>query len=279
MKQRSLAALGARGFHNIAYTEWGEAGRPAVVCVHGLTRNSRDFDALAAALAADRRVACPDMPGRGRSDWLADPAEYGYPRYLSDIAALVARLDVDRVDWVGTSMGGLIGMMLAATPGSPIRRLVLNDVGPFIPRASLERLRTYVGQDPAFADEAELEAYLRRVHAPFGPLDDEEWRHFVAHGQRRDAEGALRLGYDPAIGRIFAGELRDIDLWAMWECISCPVLVLRGASSDLLTADTAAAMTARGPRAELVTIPGVGHAPALMAPDQIAIVREWLGAA
>jgi pimeloyl-ACP methyl ester carboxylesterase len=279
MRQRSLAALGSRGFHTVAYAEWGEADRTAVLCAHGLTRNGRDFDALAAALSRDRRVVCPDIVGRGRSEWLADPAEYGYPCYMADMAALIARVDVDAVDWVGTSMGGLVGMMLAALPGTPIRRLVLNDVGPFIPRAALERLRTYVGQDPIFADEAELEAYLRRVHAPFGPLDDEDWRHFVRHGQRRDAGGALRLAYDPAIGRIFSGEVRDVDLWAVWECISCPVLVLRGAQSDLLTADTAAAMAARGPRAEVVTIPGVGHAPALRTADQIAIIREWLGGA
>lgn len=279
MRQRFLAALGAAGFHRIAYVEWGEAGRPAVVCAHGLTRNGRDFDTLAAALSDERRVVCPDMPGRGRSDWLANPAEYGYPRYAADMAALIARLDVESVDWVGTSMGGLVGMMMAALPGSPIRRLVLNDVGPFIPKAALARIGSYVGQDPAFADEAELEAYLRRVHAPFGPLDDEEWRHFARHGQRRDAAGTLRLAYDPAIGRIFTGEVRDVDLWAMWECVACPVLVLRGAESDLLTADTASAMTVRGPRAELVTFPGVGHAPALIADDQVAVVREWLGKA
>jgi pimeloyl-ACP methyl ester carboxylesterase len=278
MKQRSLMALGARGFHSIAYVEWGEPDRPAVICAHGLTRNGRDFDALAGALAGQRRVVCPDLPGRGRSDWLADPAEYGYPRYTTDMTALIARLDVDSVDWVGTSMGGLVGLMLAAMPGSPIRRLVLNDIGPFIPRAALERLGRYVGQDPVFAGEAELEAYLRRTYAPFGPLEDEDWRHFATHSQRRDAEGRLRLAYDPAIGRIFSGELRDVDLWAVWECVSCPVLVLRGAQSDLLTADTAAAMAARGPRAEVFTFAGVGHAPALIAADQIAAVRDWLTA-
>jgi len=161
MNQQSFLGLGPHGFHRIAYVEWGEARDPAVICAHGLTRNGRDFDRLAAALADARRVVCPDMAGRGRSDWLADGAGYGCPQYCADMNALIARLAVEAVDWVGTSMGGLIGLMLAAMPGSPIRRLVLNDIGPFIPKAALERMAGYVGKDPGFADRAALEAYLR----------------------------------------------------------------------------------------------------------------------
>src|SRR5215470_576684 len=276
MNQRSLLGLGPHGFHRIAYVEWGEARDGTVICVRGLTRNGRDFDHLAAALAGARRVVCPDMAGRGRSNWLADGADYGYPQYCADMNALIARLGVETVDWVGTSMGGLIGLMLAAMPGSPIRRLVLNDIGPFVPKAALVRLAGYVGKDPAFADLAALEAYLRQVHAGFGPLGDDEWRHLAQHGHRRDAAGGLRLVYDPAIGRAFAGEPVDVDLWSLWERVTCPVLLLRGGRSDLLLRETADAMTARGPRARLVEFPEAGHAPALMAAHQIAVVKDWL---
>jgi pimeloyl-ACP methyl ester carboxylesterase len=190
--------------------------------------------------------------------------------------ALIARLGVEAVDWVGTSMGGLIGLMLAAMPGSPIRRLVLNDIGPFIPKAALERMAGYVGKDPAFADWAALEAYLRQVHATWGPLDDADWHHLAEHGHRRDDGGGFRLAYDPAIGRAFARRLGDIDLWPLWEKVTCPVLVLRGGQSDLLLRETAEAMTARGPRARLVEFTEAGHAPSLMAVHQITVVKDWL---
>src|SRR5215470_11982211 len=276
MNQRSLLGLGPHGFHRIAYVEWGEARDGTVICVRGLTRNGRDFDRLAAALADARRVVCPDMAGRGRSDWLADGVGYGYPQYCADMNALIARLGVESVDWVGTSMGGLIGLMLAALPGAPIRRLVLNDIGPLVPQAALVRMAGYVGKDPAFADRAALEAYLRQVHAAFGPLDDADWQHLAEHGHRRDENGGFRLAYDPAIGRAFAGPLNDVDLWPLWEKVTCPVLVLRGAQSDLLLRETAEAMTARGPRARLVELAEAGHAPSLMAAHQIAVVRDWL---
>jgi len=276
MNQRSLLGLGPHGFHRIAYVEWSEARDRAVICAHGLTRNGRDFDRLAAALADARRVVCPDMAGRGRSDWLADGAGYGYPQYCADMNALIARLGVEAVDWVGTSMGGLIGLMLAAMPGSPIRRLVLNDIGPFIPKAALERMAGYVGKDPTFGDRAALEAYLRQVHATWGPLADADWQHLAEHGHRRDDGGGFRLGYDPAIGRALAGPLRDVDLWPLWEKVTCPVLVLRGGQSDLLLRETAEAMTTRGPRARLVELAEAGHAPSLMTAPQIAVVKDWL---
>ena len=268
----------------MAYREWGapEAGR-VVVCVHGLTRNGRDFDALAAALAgAGCRVVCPDVVGRGDSDWLGDPAGYGFPRYLADMTVLLARLEAEAVDWVGTSRGGLIGMMLAAQPGSPLRRLVLNDVGPFLPKAALERIAGYVGQDPRFADLAAAEAYIRDIHAGFGALADHEWRRLaetsvVAAEREEEAGGALRLRYDPGIGAGFrARPVEDVDLWPVWDKVACPSLVLRGADSDLLPPGTAAEMTGRGPRAELAEIAGCGHAPALIDPAQIALVRDWL---
>ena len=192
MHSHSLSCLGPHGFHRVLYREWGEPGNPrVVVCVHGLTRNSRDFDRLAAHLSRHFRVICPDIAGRGESPWLPHAADYGYPLYLSDMAALIARIGVETVDWVGTSMGGLIGMFLAAQPGSPIRRLVMNDVGPLVPKAALERLAGYVGTDPMFDGIADLEQYLRRTCAPFGPLTDAQWHHLALHSVRHRPDGRL----------------------------------------------------------------------------------------
>lgn len=262
----------------IAYTDWGDPGAArTVVCVHGLTRNARDFDALAAVLARDARVLCPDMPGRGGSAWLAEPMAYAGPTYVAVVQGLIAALGIPRVGWVGTSMGGIVGMLLAATPETPIDRLILNDVGPFIPKAALAAIGTYVGQDPAFADQAEAEAYLRRTHAEFGPLPDAWWRHMTEHGVRADPAGGLRLHYDPAIRAPFAkGVDKDLDLWAAWDAIRCPTLMLRGGDSGLLLAATAEEAARRGPAAQVVTFPGVGHAPALVDRGQIAVVRDFM---
>ena len=280
MRSGRVLCLSAGGFHHTAYVEWGrpEAAR-TILCVHGLTRNGRDFDALAAALAeTGARVVCPDVVGRGHSDWLADPAGYGFPQYLADMTALLARLDVEAVDWVGTSMGGLIGMMLAAQPNTPIRRLVINDVGPFIPKDALERIGTYVGADPSFADVAAAEAYIREVNAPFGDLTDAQWRHLAETSVRPVEGGGVKFRYDPAIATPFTQTpIEDVDLWPLWDRIACPVLVLRGADSDLLLAETAAEMARRGPCAEVVEIAGCGHAPALMDDHQIGVIRDWLG--
>lgn len=280
MVTRAFLGLGPHGFHRVSYGEWGEPASPRVaVCVHGLTRTGRDFDDLARELAgAGRyRVACPDLPGRGESAWLPRPEGYAYPVYLSDLAALLARLGAEEVDWIGTSLGGLLGLMLAAQPGSPIRRLVLNDVGPFLPKAALERIGVYVGADPRFESLDALEAYLRQVHASFGALTGEQWRRLAEKSARRLPDGAWALHYDPAIGKAFrAAPPQDVDLWALWDAVRCPVLVLRGAESDVLLRETAEEMARRGPRARLVEFPGVGHAPALLAPEQIGAVRDWL---
>jgi len=299
VKQRSFLALGPQGFHRLAYTEWGDPRNlHVVICTHGLTRNSRDFDTLARALAGDYRVICLDVAGRGKSEWLAEPAHYGYPLYVSDAAALVARVTGPRpslwwrffafltgrdpqpkVDWVGTSMGGLIGMMLAARKNSPIRRLVLNDVGPVIPREALNRIGRYVGKDPRFDSLEAFEAYLREIHAPFGPLSDAQWRHLALHSHRRTEDGRYAPNYDPAIGEAFRRPfLQDLEFWDVWDAVRCPVLVLRGADSDLLTLDTVRRMQERGPGARYVEFPGVGHAPALMSEDQIRPIRDFLRA-
>lgn len=276
--EKSCQGLSATGFHRIAYREWG-SGQRTIVCVHGLTRNGRDFDMLAADLAdrLNARVICPDVVGRGRSGRLTNPDHYGYPQYLADMAVLLARLDVEQVDWVGTSMGGLIGMMLAAQPNSPLRRLVINDVGPFVPKVALERIGDYVGLDPVFADLAAVEAYMRSHYAGFGALTDAQWRHMAETSADAQADGRYRLAYDPGIARIFkTSAIGDVDLWPLWSLIRQPTLVVRGAKSDLLLADTAERMTQEGPRACLYLVPDAGHAPALMADDQIAAVRDFL---
>ena len=285
MKARSLPVLGPQGFLNLAYWEWeGPPGAPTVLCVHGLTRNGRDFDFLAEALSARCRVVCPDMPGRGRSDWLDDGKAYGFPYYLAALAALYARLDVPSVHWVGTSMGGLIGMLFASLPKSPVRRLVLNDIGPVVSPEGRARIAERVGRDPGFSNRQELEAYLRETYAGFGPLSDDQWRHLTAHAGRTRDDGKLGLAYDPKIGEAFRappaedpdGAPPNVDFWEFYDRIRCPTLVLRGAQSDILRSEDAARMRTRGPQAELREFAGVGHAPALMADDQIAAVRDFL---
>jgi pimeloyl-ACP methyl ester carboxylesterase len=278
MIERSLSAIGPHGFHRLVYYEWpGPKEAPTLICVHGLTRNGRDFDVLAEALSARYRVISVDMPGRGKSEWLANAGDYNYAVYLGDMTTLIARLDVERVDWVGTSMGGIIGMLFAALPEAPLRRLVINDVGPFIAKEGLERIGTYVGLDPSFPDLAALEAALRNIHAPFGPLSDAQWRHLAMHSARTKPDGTLGLAYDPRIAEPFKQRaIEDVDLWASWDGIKCPTLVLRGEQSDILRESDAQAMTQRGPRAKLTQFPGIGHAPALMADDQIAAIRDFL---
>lgn len=277
MIPRSVTCIGPHGFHRLAYWEWpGPKAARTVLCVHGLTRNGRDFDALAEALSDRYRVVCPDIAGRGKSEWLNHPAEYAYPLYIADMATLIARLDVEEVDWIGTSMGGIIGMLLACQTGAPIRRMVINDVGPLIAKEGIARIGTYVGRDPSFRDIDELEAALRILAASFGPLSDAQWRHLATHSARQKDDGSLGFAYDPRIGDAFRDAPTDIDLWAQWDAIRCPVLVLRGAQSDLLRPADAEAMTSRGPRAKLVEFPGIGHAPALMAEDQIAVIRDFL---
>ena len=303
MRERHFLSLGPSGFHRIAYTDWGDPAHPhAVVCVHGLARNSRDFDFLATGLESVCRVVCMDVVGRGDSDWLENKSDYTFSTYQSDAAAMLARaggsgqaswLDKlrgngeTRLDWVGTSMGGLIGMLLAAKPGSPIRRLVLNDVGPFIPWSALFRMKGYVGRGRRFVSMEEVESYLREVCASFGPLSDEQWRHLALHGSSPADDGGFALRYDPGLGRGLHGHidpefpigpdiLRGIDLWSVWNKVECPVLVLRGAESEVLLPSTVEEMRRRKPDLDVVEFPGVGHAPALMSAGQIGVVKEFL---
>jgi len=264
------------GFHRLSYVQWGDADNPrVVVCVHGLTRNARDFDVIAARLARRYRVVCPDVVGRGRSDWLADKAGYQYAQYVSDMAVVLAHARAGSVDWIGTSMGGLIGMVMAAQPGTPIRRMVLNDIGPQMPRDALRRIGDYVGTGMEFPDLAAMEHHLREISPGFGPLTDEQWRRLCVHGAREVA-GGYAFRYDPGIRAAFEGIDADVELWPLWSKVTQDVLVLRGADSDLLSAGTAARMAERAGRTDLVEFPGVGHAPMLMSDEQVEAVVSWL---
>jgi len=279
-----VRALGPHGFSRVAYTEWGPPESERVVlCVHGLTRNSRDFDFLARRLAAaGMRVVAPDLPGRGRSEWIPNAADYTTPLYLAATAAVIARLGVEKVDWVGTSLGGHVGMELAALPGAPIRRLVLNDFGARVASAALQRIGGYLRIRRRFASIDELEKHLRTIHDTFGQLTDPQWKHLATHSAVKTEEGDYRQHFDPAIGRMFSWPMMvDIALWHVWEKVSCPVLILRGEDSDLLHASTVREMLKRGTAAEkslvrTIEVRGCGHAPALMADYQISLIEEFL---
>ena len=277
-RQKTFRSLSAHGFHRVAYREWGHPACPrVVVCVHGLTRNGRDFDALASALADRFRLLCPDVPGRGDSEWLPDSTDYVFPTYLATLTAMLAHADVERVAWVGTSMGGLLGMVMAAQRNTPVTRLVINDVGPVIEPVALTRIAGYVGLDPIFDSFAALEAHIREVSAPFGALSDAQWTELARSTARQTADGKWRLKYDPGIAVPFRHATpATTDLWAVWDALHCPTLLLRGAESDLLSPETAAAMRARGPKPRFVEFPGVGHAPMLLTPEQIAPVAAFL---
>jgi pimeloyl-ACP methyl ester carboxylesterase len=277
----TLLGLSLSGFHSMAYVEWGplEAEVP-VICVHGLSRQGRDFDYLAAALAtAGRRVVCPDLVGRGQSGRLQNADEYALPQYCADINALIARLGIEAVDFLGTSLGGLIGMVLAGLPGNPIRRLVVNDIGPFLPWTGLARIGSYLSSMPVeFRDLGEAEAFFRDVLAPFGDLPDEHWAHITFHSV---AWHASRERYimlcDPLIARAFRNPWHySLDLWKYWTAIKVPTLVLRGNDSDLLPEHLANEMSRRNRLAEVRTIRGCGHAPPLMDTGQIALVTDFL---
>ncbi len=299
MRTDHVLCLSTHGFHRMFYTDWGDpSSQRVVICVHGLTRNCRDFDFLAQALAGECRVVCPDVVGRGRSDWLYRKDDYAYPQYMADMTALLARASAApaaggslgnladfltgrygprSIYWVGTSMGGMLGMLLASRPNSPIGKLVVNDVGPLIPKASLERIAIYVGKDPRFKTFEELDAYVRQISAPFGPLTDAQWRHLTLHGAKQHQDGSWGMSYDPDIAApLRKGAPQDVDLWSYWDTITCPTLALRGADSDLLLKQTAEQMQKRGPQARLVEFAGVGHAPMLMADDQIKVVKDFL---
>lgn len=260
-------------FHRLAVWEWGDPAAAPVVCVHGLTRQGRDFDALAAELAADRYVLCPDLPGRGESDWLPEAALYQPLSYVQALAHLLARVGRPAA-WVGTSLGGICGMLLAAAPGVPITRMVLNDIGPFVPRAALARIRDYMTPEKTFASLDAAADYFATVHAPFGKLTRAQWLDLARHSTRPRPEGGLRLHYDPRMAEpIRAAEPQDMDLSAVWARIDLPLLTLRGATSDLLLAETLTDMAAKS---ATHVVADAGHAPALQDAETIGIVAGFV---
>jgi pimeloyl-ACP methyl ester carboxylesterase len=284
---KSVQCSSPAGLHRVAYKEWGDPLNPKVlVCVHGVTRVGDDFDHLARALSDRYRVVCPDVVGRGRSERLRDPAHYVIPQYVADMVTLIARVtaqgDAREVHWFGTSMGGLIGMVLASLEGTPISRMVLNDIGPVLDQGAIQRIGEYIGQDirfPSFEAGAE---YVKAVSMSFGPHTEEEWFKLSSDVLRQEPDGQWVRHYDLGLAQPFkaitperaAGE--EAALWAAWDAIRCPTLLVRGEHSDLLSRETAAEMTVRGPKPRLVEIPGVGHAPTFIQASQIAIAREFL---
>ncbi|MGB9110389.1 MAG: alpha/beta hydrolase [Telluria sp.] len=284
---KSVQCSSPAGLHRMAYKEWGDPANPQVlVCVHGVTRVGGDFDALAAAMSDRYRVVCPDVVGRGRSDRLRDPSHYIVPQYVADMVTLIARVtansDDDAVHWVGTSMGGLIGMVLASLENSPIRRLVLNDIGPVLDRAAMARIGEYIGQDVRFPDFEDGARFVKEVSGSFGPHSDDEWRKLASDVLVQTPGGDWVRHYDLALARPFAAitperaEQDQAALWAAFDAIRCPTLLIRGELSDLLSRATAEEMTRRGPKPQLAEMPGVGHAPTLMHAPQIAVVRDFL---
>lgn len=280
-----VQCISPAGLHRMAYHEWGDPTNPRVLmCVHGLTRTGRDFDTVARVLGNDYRVVCPDVVGRGRSDWLADPKHYILPQYVSDMVTLIARLNVEQLDWFGTSMGGLIGMGLAALPRSPVRKMLLNDVGPRLAGTAVERIGAYLGLPVRFKTFEEGLAYLQTIAASFGRHTPDQWRELNAAILRPvQGEEGLEWGlhYDPAMAVPFRSTTPEMVaageavLWHMFEAMPGPTLIVRGAQSDLLTRETVGEMTARGKQVESLEIADVGHAPTFVAPEQVEIARKF----
>ena len=280
MQELSLQGVSAEGFHTIAYTRWSSllSSPRTLVCVHGLTRNGRDFDFLAEALSDTHTIVCPDMVGRGQSGRLQSPMGYNFAQYINDCTALIARLDVPSVDWVGTSMGGLIGLMMASLPHSPIKRLILNDVGPFVRASALETIRGYATLNPTFATFEEARDFFKTHYAGFLVKDiPGYWDHITRHSIRQQADGTYVPLCDPAVmGGIPGAATQDVDLWALWDKITCPVFVIRGKNSQVLEEDTLAEMKRRKPDLDVYEAKDLGHAPSLAEGKQIARVYEWL---
>ncbi len=295
MKKECFLGLSPEGFHKVSYSEWGaRSDSPPVICVHGLTRLNHDFDALSTHLAMrGHHVFCPDIVGRGDSDWLSDPLHYTYEQYLADMNVMIARTLANSVDWVGTSMGGIIGLMLAAQPNSPIRRLVLNDIGPQIPAKALARLYEYAGKDPDFSSLAEAKTYYQKIYADFGELTDAQWDYLVSNSVREIANGhfaskldhsvkttpakssiAWKLLFNPH--KALEGTFFDIDLWHLFRNITCPILVIHGAKSDILTTSIIEKMRAIHSNTIVHTVANAGHAPALQDESQHTVIQQFL---
>jgi pimeloyl-ACP methyl ester carboxylesterase len=283
---KSVQCISPTGLHQMSYKEWGDPANPRVlICAHGVTRVGDDFDVLAKAMSSHFRVVCPDVVGRGRSGRLLNPQLYRIPQYVSDMVALIARVtdhNDGKVTWFGTSMGGLIGMGLASLPDTPIKRLLLNDIGPTLDPVALQRIGDYIGQDLRFPSFDVAAKFVRDVSLTFGEHSDEEWHKLASDVLREDGAGQWVRHYDMGLAEPFRSstpestKADEAALWAAYDAIRCPTLLVRGADSDLLSRETAAMMAGRGPKAKLIEIPNVGHAPTFLHDDQIALVRDFL---
>jgi len=270
--------LGYNGFHRINFLEWGSASSDTMVCVHGVSRNAHDFDFFASKMDKKFHLICPDVVGRGESDHLINGQGYDYLQYNSDMNALLARIGKPKVDWLGTSMGGIIGMVFASLPQTPIKRLILNDIGPEISRGSLSDIGEYIGLAPDFRSLEKLETYIRKIYAEFHPMSDDDWSEMAKNASVRTKTGKFRLRMDPAIGDAFRESipLFDIDMWDTWERIHCPVLILRGKESSFFTKEVADKMVEINPEAQLVEFEGAGHTPTLRSDEQVKVIQDWL---
>lgn len=274
-----------KGTFKLAYYQWNGVSKdaPVALCIHGLTRNGRDFDYLAKELALTHRVICPDLPGRGQSDWLNDTSDYNYDTYMQTVLALLEKLDISPVDWIGTSLGGILGMRVAAEKPEIINRMVLNDIGAVIPAEGIKRINSYVGMAMQFSGREAAEKHLREIYKGFSIRTDEHWKHMLDHSFTRLTNGDYQLAYDPGILDPLRDESKnlinaqDVELWAWWDEISLPVLLLRGETSDILTRETANEMVKRHPQTKLLEFPSIGHAPTLMEIEQIQKVVDFLG--
>lgn len=298
MKADYCLGLSEEGFHHIAYTEWGQANPTLtpILCLHGMTRNGRDFDTLAGYLSyLGRHVFCPDIVGRGESSWLKNPLHYSFEQYMADMNTMIGRIGAKQIDWIGTSLGGLIGMFLAAMPNTPIRRLVLNDVGAQIPSQGIMRLAQYAGKDPNFSSLEEAKKYYKKQMGDIGELSEADWQRVTESSVRQNASGRFISKTDRGITMSHAksqvawqaimhplkaleGSLFDMDWWRIWRKVTCPVLIIHGEKSDILTPSIIQKMRVIHPATELITIPHVGHAPALVNPEQHEMIYKWLAA-
>ena len=297
MNPKAYLGLSSGGFHRIAYSEWGQPNttQSTVICVHGLTRNRHDFDPLASYLAQQgHHIFCPDIAGRGDSDWLKNPAHYNFLQYIADMNALIARTAAKQIDWIGTSMGGLIGMMIASQPNSPINRLVLNDIGPQIPISGLRRLAKYSSSSLIFANSEEAKKYYKTIYADFGRLSEPQWESLTNSSIHLQSPGVYVSKCDANITRsktattilfelirqprkALQGIFFDINLWSIWQNIKCPVLIIHGRHSDILLPEHIAKMQATHAHTTVIEIDDAGHAPALMETTEHKKIAEWLG--
>lgn len=287
MERRYYFGLSPEGFHPLCYGEWGKQNEGSgVLCVHGLTRNKSDFSYLAESLKQDFHVTALDVVGRGESAYFQNPQYYSYQQYLSDIYTLVARLRWENIYWIGSSMGGLLGMIMASLPNSPVKALILNDIGPFIPKETAEKIRQYAGTKVNFSTLEEGKEFLKQRYGGFGIEHPEHWEHFFHHSLVKDQDGSYTLAYDPQVSNVIADQATSIPslqdaagnflFWHYWHHVKCPVLLIRGESSDVLPYSVIEKMQSMGPKFELVEIKNAGHAPALMEKEHIDIIHRWL---